>query len=85
TWSGAEITVQLHRSVFGFAVTTHCIYTPDNTDLGTFTGSATTKATAKLDLIGPNLPQKTTDSACGSSAQLTGSYTFTSPDYLDMD
>lgn len=85
TSSGAEITVQVHRSVFGFAVTTHCIYKTSNTDLGTFTGSATTKATAKLDLIGTNLPQEATDGSCGNSAPLTGSYTFTSPDYLDVD
>lgn len=83
TWTNAEITVQLHHSVFGFPITTHCIYETSNTDIGTFTGSATTKATATLDSTF-ELPQVATDSACNST-ELTSSYTFTSPDYLVVD
>jgi len=92
TWSNAEFTVQRHTSIFGFPLTTHCIYKPEETDLGTFTGSATTKETARLDIWNPSasesglqIPLKATDSGCGEIALLKGSYTFTSPDYLVVE
>jgi hypothetical protein len=85
TWTGAEMTVQLHRTVLGFPITTHCIYKTNATDIGTFSGSSTTKGTAKLEIGSSPIPQAATDGACGEDAVLTGNYTFTSPDYLDAD
>ena len=81
TWSGAEITVLTHN-ILG---TLHCIYTLEGTDIGTLTGSKTTGATATLDIGTVPLVQKSTDSGCGSTQNLTGSYKVTGPDYLDVD
>jgi len=64
----------------------HCLYKTVNTDIGTLTGSATTSATATLD-IEAIVPREGGRSGafCGSTAPWTGSYKFTSPDYLNVD
>jgi hypothetical protein len=85
TMDGLEITAQVHRTVLGFPITTHCIYKTGNTHVGTFTGSGSTGGTAAWDIGSSPLPQVATDGACGNDAVLTGSYTFTSPDYLTVD
>jgi hypothetical protein len=85
TWSNAEITVQLHRTIFGFPVTHHCIYKPEKIDVGTFTGSISTGGTATLDLRAPGVSQAATDQACGETGEFRGSYKFTSPDYLVVE
>jgi len=80
---GAEVTVQVHRSVFGFPVTTHCIYrTAANpgTDVGDLIEGSTFIA-----LSGANIPQVSTDGGCGSNAQWTGFYKITKPGALTVD
>jgi len=75
----AEVTVTVHRSIFGFPVTTHCEYvTAKNpgTDIGTLTEHV---SPPQVHLIGANIPQTETDSGCGANAQWTGTYTFTTP------
>ena len=80
---GTEVTVQVHRSVFGFPVTTHCIYktaTKPGTDVGTLT-----EGTTSIELAGTNIPQVSTDGGCGANAQWTGTYTITKPGALTID
>ena len=79
--SGAEVTVQVHRSVFGFPVTTHCIY---STGAGTTVGTLT-EGTTTIHLLGTNIPQVATDGGCGSNAQWTGTYTISKPGALTVD
>jgi len=79
-WEGTELTVQLHRVVFGFPITTHCIYATSGTDIATLA-----EGTDQINLIGTNIPQKATDSGCGSNAQWTGSYTIVKPGALTID
>lgn len=80
--TGAEITVLIHGFLLG---TVHCIYATNATDIGTFTGSGTTKGNATLDIDSAVIPQVATDGACGSESTWTGSYKVTAPTYLDMD
>jgi len=70
------VTVTLHRTIFGFPITTHCEYaTPvTKTHVGNLTGPNT------ISLIGAVIPQKPTDSACGANAEWTGSYTINTPE-----
>lgn len=84
TSSGAEITVQLHRTVLGFPVTTHCIYATNSTSVGTLQESSSTGGTAKLNIGSSPVPEVATDGACGNDAVWTGSYSITSPDFLDF-
>jgi len=81
TSSGAEITALTHN-ILG---TVHCIYYTENTELGTFTDSRNTGSTATWKIDSVPLPRKETDFGCGSTSELTGSYAFTSPDYLAVD
>jgi len=78
----AEVTVQLHRTVFGFPVTTHCIYATGKagTNVGTLE-----EGTDKIILSGTKIPQVSTDSGCGSNAQWTGTYTISKPGALTID
>ncbi|HEX5526912.1 MAG TPA: hypothetical protein VFX44_06905 [Solirubrobacterales bacterium] len=78
TSTGAEWTVEKA----GF----HCIYSTSATDLGTVTGSTTTKGKATLDING-RIPRTGGRSGifCGESAPLTGSYVVNSPEWLDVD
>jgi len=80
SWDGFELTTQTHRTVFGFPVTTHCIYATNNTTIGTLT-----EGTAQIHLMGTNLPQTPTDGGCGENAQWTGTYTITKPGALTVD
>jgi hypothetical protein len=82
TSSGAEITVLAHLP---FNVTVHCRFGTEGTDIGQLTGSKNTGKTATLDITG-KIPVLTPSFACGENpAQWTGSYSVTSPDYLDVD
>jgi hypothetical protein len=76
--TGTKLTTEL----FG----THCIFSTNNTSLGTITGSATTKGNATLD-IEATIPRTSGTSGvfCGSTAQWTGAYKFTSPGTLNID
>ncbi len=78
TSSGSEVTVE----EFGF----HCIYTTNNTTIGTVTGSSTTGGKAKLD-ISATIPRTGGRSGgfCGGSAPWTGTYQVESPEWLDID
>jgi hypothetical protein len=80
TSSGTQITVLLSSGI-------HCIYTTNNTHLGTITGSANTGATATLHLEGTSLPRTggTSGAFCGSTAQITGSYLIDIPMVLNVD
>lgn len=64
---------------------THCIFRTSNTDLGTLTGSSTTKSTATFDISG-SIPRVGGRSGvfCGSSAPITGSGMVDTPDFLDV-
>lgn len=77
TSSGTELTTEFA----GF----HCIFKTSNTTFGTLTGSATTGGNATLD-IEAVLPRTggRSGSFCGSTAQWTGSYRFTSPTPLNV-
>lgn len=77
TSTGTEGTVEFA----GF----HCIFKTNNTDLGTLTGSSTTKSTATFDVSG-NIPRVGGRSGafCGSSAAITGSGTVETPMFLDV-
>ncbi|HEY8502554.1 MAG TPA: hypothetical protein VIL21_07690, partial [Solirubrobacterales bacterium] len=77
TSTGAEISIQLT----GLGIT--CIYTTNGTQIGTLTGSNSTKA--KLDLEGSSIPRTGGSIYCGSSGELTGSYTVTTPSTLYVD
>ena len=78
TVSGSEVTGEGG----GF----HCVYSTNNTPIGTLTGSKTTKGKAVLDVSGA-VPRTGGKSGifCGSSSYVTGLYTVTSPSYLDVD
>jgi hypothetical protein len=83
TSSGAKITVITHSFILG---TAHCIYETNNTDIGRVTGSGTTHSTATLDIDSAAIPIVNTDEICGfGTAEWTGSYSVTTPDYLDVD
>lgn len=77
TWSDLEVTVEL----FGF----HCIFTTNNTDIGTVTGSKTTKSTATLD-VKAVIPRTGGRSGpfCGQNVEWAGSYVFDAPDTLNV-
>jgi hypothetical protein len=77
----AETTVLAHLP---FSITTHCIYFTEDTDIGRVTGSAST-GTATLHIDSAPIQRRSTDFGCGSTSEWTGSYKFTSPDYLDVD
>ena len=78
TSSGTEVTVEFA----GF----HCIFKTNSTDLGTLTGSPTTKSNATLD-IEATIPRTGGKSGafCGSTAKWTGSYKVTKPSVLAVD
>jgi len=79
TSTGAEVTVLTHRTIFGFPVTTHCIYATNNTHIGTFTGSPNDTSHATIDING-SIPRIATDGTCGEDPAIwTGTYTITSP------
>jgi hypothetical protein len=80
TSSGLEITI-----TFPSPVTLDCIYTTNNTDIGTVTGSTSTGGAAVIGVSGKKLTRTGGSFFCGSSVELTGSYTFISPNWIDVD
>lgn len=84
TSTGLEFTTQTHRSLFGFPITTHCVYRTNATHIGTLTESSreASKPTATLH-VSATIPEVPTDSAC-DDVQLTASYKVVTPDYLDI-
>ncbi len=78
TSTGTEVTVEF--------IGTHCIFATSNTNIGTLTGSDTTKGKATLD-ISATIPRTGGRSGafCGSTAAWTGAYTVTAPAFLDID
>lgn len=81
TSTGAIVTVQLHRSLLGFPVTTHCIYETNNTDVGTLVEGTE----PVLNIGSAPIPEVATDGACGNDAVWTGSYSVKSPHELVID
>ena len=78
TSTGAQVTV----NYIGF----HCIFSTNNTDLGTITGSANTASgKATLD-IAATIPRTGGGSGafCGTTAQWTGSYEVSEPATLNI-
>jgi hypothetical protein len=80
--TGLESTVQLHRTIFGFPVTTHCIYKTNETLMGTVTEEASPPV---IHFESAAIPQVATDGACGESSIWTGKYTITSPIPIKFD
>jgi hypothetical protein len=78
TSTGMELTV----SFLGF----HCIFGTKETDFGDLTGSTTTGGTPTFDLQA-SMPRTGGRSGafCGSTAQVTGDYKITEPDWMDVD
>jgi len=78
TSSGAEVTVLF----LGF----HCIFSTNNTDIGTVTGSQATEGNATLDITA-TIPRTGGSSGafCGTTAQWTGAYGVTAPSALGVD
>lgn len=76
--TGETFTVQIHRTVLGFPVTTHCLYETDDTHRGLLTENFF----LWFDKIHKNsspIPEEPTDSACGNDAVITGTYTIENP------
>jgi hypothetical protein len=82
TSSGAKVTVLAHLP---FNITIHCIYTTNETDIGRVTDSANTGGTPKLHIDTAPIERESTDFGCGSTSEWTGSYKFTSPDFLEIE
>lgn len=71
-------------SAKNIATGTTCNYTTNNTDIGTLTGSNTTKATATLD-ISASIPFHGGSIFCGAAASaLTGTLLIATPDSLNF-
>lgn len=85
TSSGAALTVQFHRTVFGFPITSHCIYETTGTHMGSLVGSEHEGHKAAMLNMNAALKVITTDGACGETAQLTGLYWVESPELLYVD
>jgi hypothetical protein len=83
--TGAEVTAQLHRSIFGLPITTHCIYSTSNTNIGSLIESNEAESKAIILLNSFWVPQKATDSACGETATWTGGYFVHQPSLLYVD
>lgn len=78
TSSGNEMTI--HVPVLNIK----CIYTTNNTDIGTLTGSNTTGGTATLDINSATLPRTGGSAFCGTGAFSTGFLKISKPDYVDV-
>ncbi|HEY6729844.1 MAG TPA: hypothetical protein VI039_02345 [Solirubrobacterales bacterium] len=81
TSSGAKVTISF-TTIFG---TVHCVFATNNTLIGTLTGSKNTGGTATVDLNSAPIPVESGSFLCGSSAELTGNYKISTPDYVDVD
>ena len=69
TSSGAEITI--HVPILNIK----CIYTTNNTDVGTMTGGTP----ATVDINSATIPRTGGSAFCGTGAFVTGSFKFTTP------
>lgn len=76
TSSGAE--VEATNTNLGIS----CVFSTNETQIGTFTGS--NKSNAVVDLEGM-VPRTGGSVFCGSAGELTGSYVITSPSTLSLD
>jgi hypothetical protein len=76
TSTGAEVTVS---TPLGF----NCLYKTNATDIGTLTGSKTTKGNAVLDITAA-IPRSGHSAFCGGSGEWTGSYKVNTPGYFDI-
>jgi hypothetical protein len=81
TSKGMEIL--MHTSVGTCTYATS--FTGEGTPIGTLTGSTSTGSTARWDLNSVKLPVIAGPFLCGSSGTWEGSYTFTTPDNLNVD
>ena len=77
TLSSSGAKVSIHTSVGT------CVFTTNNTDIGTVTGSNNTGGNAVLDITG-KIPRTAGNFLCGSSGTWTGSYTINSPASLEV-
>lgn len=77
TWNSFEFTT----SIGPIGINEHCFFKLSNADVGSITGSKGTGATAKFNLDA----FLSTSLGCGLSAELTGTYTITTPDNLNID
>lgn len=74
--SGTEYTKQIHKTILGFPLTTHCILRMENTVIGKLTEGV---SPAELHTATYPIPSVATDSSCGEYAETTGTYTVTKP------
>lgn len=77
TLSGTEYTKQIHKTILGFPLTTHCILRMENTEVGHLTEGVNPAVwhTASAPIPSP----EGTDTACTNSAEISGTYTVTKP------
>ncbi|HEX6602760.1 MAG TPA: hypothetical protein VF030_08970 [Solirubrobacterales bacterium] len=61
----------------------NCVYSTNNTEIGTVTGSSTTGGKATVDVSGA-IPRTGGSAFCGSSGTLTGSYVINTPSNLNV-
>lgn len=85
TSNETELTVQIHRTVLGFPITTHCVLKTNNTDIGELTGTGNGGITTATLHVSALLTHAATDSACGEASGWFGSYQITTPDHLWVD
>ena len=62
-----------------------CVFTTNNTAVGTLTESSETGGNAILDINSSKIPRTGGNFLCGSSGTWTGSYTVNSPTTLNVD
>jgi len=80
TSSGTEMTTSCN-SIFG---SIHCIFTTNNTNIGTVNGTPTTGKTATLKVFEALLTQVATSPLCPEKAGWDGEYEITTPDTLSI-
>lgn len=80
TSNGAEVKVTIT------SLNLECVYTTSNTNIGTLTGSKNVSGkTATLDINSSVIHRTKGSVFCGTTAEWTGSYKVSTPDYLDVD
>jgi hypothetical protein len=80
TVTSGNTTVTVHTPL-GF----NCGYTTGGTDIGTFTGSATTGGTPTLDIRNALIPRTEHSGLCGGSGTWNGNYIVTNHHWLNVD
>ncbi|HEY6730128.1 MAG TPA: hypothetical protein VI039_03795 [Solirubrobacterales bacterium] len=83
TWSGGTFTA-LFTTIFG---SVHCTFETNNTDVGALTAASSDGSHATWDIGSSPIPidEASSNFLCGSSAEWTGNYKFTSPTGLRVD